>query len=161
MAKHRLSFTDFNLILQIKNVIGNIKKLSGADYRKITLFNLWIGRSILHQRDLRNEDETSTSVSVTNLFKLCVLVHIIGTRMSMWCFRSHWRQSKHPSIHHKIPDPSTRSKICDGKIMDHLIMYVPKNVHLTNYSQDGNFDISKAAIMSLSLQTMTVFHVDC
>jgi hypothetical protein len=30
-----------NLILQIKNVIRSIKKkLSGADYRKITLFNL-------------------------------------------------------------------------------------------------------------------------
>jgi len=40
-------------------------------------------------------------------------------------------------------------------------MYGPNNAQLTNYSKDGNVDISKAAIMSLSLQTMTVFHVDC
>jgi hypothetical protein len=33
-------------------------------------------------------------------------------------------------------------------------MYGPNNAHLKNYSQDGNFDISKAAIRSLSLQTM-------
>jgi hypothetical protein len=60
------------LILQIKNVIRSIKKkLSGADYRKITLFNLWIGRSILHQKEGHNQDETSTSVSATNFFKFC------------------------------------------------------------------------------------------
>jgi hypothetical protein len=45
--------------------------------------------------------------------------------------------------------------------MDHGIIYGPNNAHVTNYSQDGNVDISKAAIMSLSLQTMTVFHFDC
>jgi hypothetical protein len=62
-------------------------------------------------------------------------------------FQNPWRQSKHPNIHHKMPAPSTRSNISDA--------------HVTNYSQDGNVDISKAAIMSLSLQTMTVFHFDC
>jgi hypothetical protein len=45
--------------------------------------------------------------------------------------------------------------------MDNRIMYDPNNAHLTNYFQDGNVDISKAAINSLSLQTMIVFHVDC
>jgi len=45
--------------------------------------------------------------------------------------------------------------------MDHRIMYGPSNAHRTSYSQDGNEEISKAAIISLSLQTTTVFHVDC
>jgi len=45
--------------------------LSGADYRKITLFNLRIVRSILHQKDVGNQGETSTSVSAINLFKFC------------------------------------------------------------------------------------------
>ena len=44
--------------------------------------------------------------------------------------------------------------------MDHRITYGPKNVHRTKCSQDGNIDICKAATISLSLQTMTVFHVN-
>ena len=44
--------------------------------------------------------------------------------------------------------------------MDHRIMYGPDNAHFTSYSQDVNEDISKAAIISLSLETTTVFHVD-
>ena len=45
--------------------------------------------------------------------------------------------------------------------MDNRIMYGTNIVHHTNYSEDGKVDICKAAIISLSLQTMTVFHVDC
>ena len=37
----------------------------------------------------------------------------------------------------------------------------PNNAHRTSYSQDGNEDISKTVIISLSLQPMTVLHVDC
>jgi len=40
--------------------------------------------------------------------------------------------------------------------MDLRIMYGPNNAYLTNYSQGGNVDFSKAAIMSLSLQRLTV-----
>jgi len=65
---------------------------------------------------------------------------------------------KHPS---QNTFSDTRSKKCDEKIMDHRIMYGRNNAHRTSYSQDGNEEISKAAIIYLSLQTTTMFHADC
>ena len=139
MANQRLSFTDLNLILQFKHVIRSIKKkLSGLHFSKITLFDLWLGRSILHKKDVRNQGETSTSISDKNLFKFCATsIYYRNQNVNLMLQKSlaTIKTPKHPSQNTCF---NTRSERMWWKFMNHQIMYGPRNAHRTSYSQDWN-----------------------
>jgi hypothetical protein len=84
------------------------------------------------------QGENSTSISSRNRFKLDVTNDDYNIKRELECqsgFSGVLEDNHNPQTPTiNLPHPALRPKIRDRRVIDHLILYGPKKMQLTNYS---------------------------
>jgi hypothetical protein len=142
--------------------------------------NLWFCINILYKKVLNKtceQCEASTSISPMKRFKLGITKTDYIVKEELECQSAFVLVLKDTQTTQtwmiNLPYPALWPKICDRKVIDHLILYGLKEVPLTNYPQNessGHFNDShcfcklannKFILRQQSMHSETTDHVFC